>query len=176
MILFATGLLCLAFVSAPGQVRTIPAAPNLKLQGLDGQVFDLNDLHGNVVLVSFGASWCGPCSAELHALEELLREYRGQPVKFFWVSIESSEEITNGALKRYGRERSVTFPLLRDSAKMVFSQFSPRVRLPMIVLMGKDGRVEAPVQFGMRSPADAYKADMRARLNKLLAVPAEADR
>jgi hypothetical protein len=51
---------------------------------------------------------------------------------------------------------------------MVFSQFSPRVRLPMIVLMGKDGRVDAPVQFGMRSPAEAYKADIRARLNKLL--------
>ena len=59
---------------------------------------------------------------------------------------------------------------------MVFSQFSPRVRLPMIVLLGKDGRVDAPVQFGMRSPPDAYKADVRARLNKLLAAPVDSDR
>ena len=79
-------------------------------------------------------------------------------------------------LKRYAKERKVSFPVLRDTAKMVFSQFSPRVRLPMIVLLGKDGRVDAPVQFGMLSPPAAYKADMRVRLNKLLAGPSASDR
>jgi hypothetical protein len=58
---------------------------------------------------------------------------------------------------------------------MVFLQFSPRVRLPMIVLLGKNGKVDGPAQFGMRSPAEAYKADMRARLNKLLRTGAEPD-
>ncbi|HSP64485.1 MAG TPA: TlpA disulfide reductase family protein, partial [Pyrinomonadaceae bacterium] len=128
-----------------------------------------------VVLVSFGATWCAPCSTELHALEELLNEYRAKPVKFFWVSIERPEEVTNSVLKRYARERKVTFPVLRDTDKMVFLQFTASVRLPMIVLLGKDGKVDAPVQFGMRSPADAYKADIRARLNKLLATRAESD-
>jgi peroxiredoxin len=153
---------------ASGQLQAVTSPPGLKLQGLDGQVYDLNDLHGNVVLVSFGATWCAPCSSELRALQELLGEYRNKPVKFYWVSIESPEQVNNGVLKRYAKERSVSFPVLRDTAKMVFSQFSPRVRLPMIVLLGKDGRVDAPVQFGMRSPPDAYKADMRVRLNKLL--------
>jgi len=32
------------------------------------------------------------------------------------------------------------------------------------------------VQFGMRTPAERYKADMRARLNKLLSVRSESDR
>lgn len=150
------------------QIETPASAPDMKLQGLDGRIYDMNDLRGNVVLVSFGATWCAPCSTELKALEELLTEYRDKPVKFYWVSIESPEQVSNGVLKRYAKERKVSFPVLRDTAKMVFSQFSPRVRLPMIVLMGKDGRVDAPVQFGMRSPTDAYKADMRVRLNKLL--------
>ena len=60
----------------------------MKLQGLDRHFYDLADLRGNVVLVSFGATWCAPCSTELRALEELLNEYRAQPVKFFWVSVE----------------------------------------------------------------------------------------
>jgi peroxiredoxin len=148
----------------------------MKLQGLDGRVYDMNELRGNVVLVSFGATWCSPCSTELRALEELMAEYRSKPVKFYWVSIEGPDEISNSALKRYAKDRKVSFAVLRDTAKMVFSQFSPRVRLPMMVLIGKDGRVDGPVQFGMRSPADAYKADMRARLNKLLAAPADSDR
>jgi peroxiredoxin len=176
MTLLAIAILGVVFLPASSQVSTTPTTTTMKLQGLDGRVYDMNDLRGNVVLVSFGATWCLPCSSELRALEELLIEYRGQPVKFYWVSIESSDQVTNGALKQYAKERKVSFPVLRDTARMVFSQFSPRVRLPMIVLLGKDGRVDAPVQFGMRSPADAYKADLRARLNKLLAGPADSDR
>ncbi len=104
-----------------------------------------------------------------------MAEYRNQPVKFFWVSIERPEEVSDNALKRYARERKVSFPVLRDTAKMVFLQFSPRVRLPMIVMLGKNGRVDVPVQFGMRTPAEAYKADIRTRLNKLLAQPTQAE-
>ena len=174
--LLALPVIGIALSPAPSQVKTTPIVPSMKLQGLDGRVYDLGDSHGNVVLVSFGATWCAPCSTELRALEELLAEYQNKPVRFYWVSIESPDQVTNNVLKRYAKERKVSFPVLRDTAKMVFSQFSPRVRLPMIVLLGKDGRVDAPVQFGMRSPADAYKADMRARLNKLLAGSSASDR
>ena len=175
MTILAIAALGLALLSVSSQVKPAPTGPNMKFQGLDGRIYDLNDLRGNVVLVSFGATWCAPCSTELRALEELLVEYKSKPVKFYWVSIESPDQVTSGVLKRYAKERKISFPVLRDTAKMVFSQFSPRVRLPMIVLLGKDGRVDAPVQFGMRSPADAYKADMRARLNKLLAAQTASD-
>ena len=173
--LFAIGLLCVANHPASGQVKTMAAEPTMKLQGLDGKVYDMADQRGNVVLVSFGATWCAPCTTELRALEELLTEYRDKPVKFFWVSVERPEEVSNGALRRYAKDRKVSFPVLRDTAKIVFLQFSPRVRLPMIVLLGKDGKVDGPAQFGMRSPAEAYKADVRARLNRLLRAGAEPD-
>jgi cytochrome c biogenesis protein CcmG/thiol:disulfide interchange protein DsbE len=175
-IFLASLLLPALFIAAAAQTKELPSDPLLKLQGLDGKIYDLSELRGTVVLVSFGATWCAPCSTELRALEEILGEYRQQPVKFFWVSIERPEEITNAALRRYAKERKVTFPVLRDTAKMVFLQFTPRVRLPMIVMLGKDGKVDAPVQFGMRAPLDAYKDDMRARLNKLLTTRVEGDR
>ena len=143
--------------------------PTFKLQSLDGQVTDLTAMHGNVVLVSFGATWCTPCSAELRALNEVLAEYKDKPVKFFWVSVERPEEITNSELKRYAKDRKLGFPVLRDSSQAVFLQFSPRVRLPMIVMLNKDGSVDGPVQFGMRSRVDVYKTEIRGRLDKLLA-------
>jgi len=175
IVLLAIGFLCVFSYPISGQVKTAAVEPGMKLQGLDGRVYDMADQRGNVVLVSFGATWCAPCSTELRALEELLSEYRDKPVKFFWVSVERPEEVSNSALKRYAKDRKVSFPVLRDTAKMVFLQFSPRVRLPMIVFLGKNGKVDGPVQFGMRSPAEAYKADMRARLNKLLRAGAEPD-
>ncbi len=175
-ILLPPAIILLALFSADAQTKDLPSDPLLKLQGLDGKIYDLSELRGSVVLVSFGATWCAPCSTELRALEELLAEYREKPVKFFWVSIERPEEITNAALRRYAKERKVSFPVLRDTGKMVFLQFTPRVKLPMIVMLGKDGKVDAPVQFGMRAPLDAYKEDLRARLNKLLTTQMEGDR
>src|ERR1700682_5661932 len=142
--LLAIAFLCIFSYPASGQIKTAAPAPTMKLQGLDGRVYDLADQRGNVVLVSFGATWCAPCTTELRALEELLAEYRDKPVKFFWVSVERPEEVSNSALKRYAKERKVSFRFLRDTAKMVFLQFSPRVRLPMIVLLGKDGKVDGP--------------------------------
>jgi len=158
------------------QAKPLPGDPTLKLQTLDGKVVDLGEQRGNVVLVSFGATWCAPCATELQALDELLAEFRDKPVKFFWVSVERTDEVTNAGLKRYARERKLTFPVLRDTGKMVFLQFADRVRLPMIVLLDKDGRVNAPVTFGMNSAPQNYKADMRARLNKLLNVPSSEGR
>jgi len=160
---------------ASAQLKPPPANPQMKLQGLDGKVYDLADLHGSVVLVSFGATWCAPCTTELKALQELLTEFRDRPVKFFWVSVERPEEITNAGLKRYAHERKVTFPVLRDTGKMVYLQFADRVRLPMIVLLNKGGRVDAPVQLGMESQTESYKANLRARINKLLTNLGEAE-
>lgn len=174
-VLIAAGIMLFvlsAEIPNRAQENALPARqPTFKLQGLDGRVNDLAELRGNVVLVSFGATWCAPCTTELRALEEIFKEYTDKPVKFFWVSVERPEEVTNAVLKRYARQRSLSFPVLRDSSQAVFLQFSPRVRLPMIVMLGKDGRVDPPVHFGMRSPAEAYKADIRARLDKLLLLP-----
>jgi peroxiredoxin len=168
---------CLAGLSAAQTPnKPVRTSPTFKLLDLDGRLSDLGELRGNVVLISFGATWCSPCTAELLALEEVLKEYTGKPVKFFWVSIESAEQINNAALRRFAKQRNVSFPVLRDTSQAVFMQFTNRVRLPLIVMLGKDGHVDQPVQFGMRAPADAYKSDIRARLNKLLSVQSESDR
>src|SRR2546422_10659241 len=76
-----TVLLSLLFVThgmALGQEKAALTDPKFRLQGLDGRVYDLADQRGNVVLVSFGATWCAPCSTELRALAELLAEYQNR--------------------------------------------------------------------------------------------------
>lgn len=168
--LIVAALAALVFSSAVQAQDSTARKPTFKLQALDGRVTDLANEKGNVVLISFGATWCAPCSTELRVLNEVLAEYKDKPVKFFWVNVEAPEQISNAALKRYAKQRNLSFPVLRDSSQAVFSQFSPRVRLPMIVVLNKDGDVDGAAQFGVRSPADAYKTDIRARLDKLLAA------
>ncbi len=174
-IALAAAILVLGSTVAFSQAKTPPADPSLKLQGLDGKIVDLAEQRGNVLLVSFGATWCAPCTTELRALNEVLNEYRGKPVKFFWVSVERAEQVSNGELKQYARERKLAFPVLRDTGQMVFLQFAQKVRLPMIVLLNRDGKVAGPATFGMQSQTENYKADIRARLNKLLRSASESE-
>lgn len=154
--------------SVNGQTGAGPKEPLIRLQGIDRHFYDVAEMRGNVVVISFGATWCPPCSGELLALEELKREYQGKPVKFFWVTIENDGQISDAGLKRYAAERKLSFPVLRDPTKTVFLQFAPRLRLPMIVFFDKDGHLDGPAQFGMSSDVDNYKARMRVRLDTLL--------
>jgi len=172
-ILFFAALLGALLFSATqhavnGQTGADPKPPLVRLQGIDRRFYDVADMRGNVVLISFGATWCVPCSGELFALEELKREYQGKPVKFFWVTVENEGQISDAGLKRYAAEHKLSFPVLRDPTKTTFLQFSPRLRLPMIVLFDKDGHLDGPAQFGMSSDANNYKTRMRSRLNGLL--------
>jgi peroxiredoxin len=154
--------------SVNGQTGASPKQPLVRLQGIDHNYYDVAEMKGSVLLISFGATWCAPCSGELFALEELKREYQGKPVKFFWVTIENDGQISDSGLKKYAAEHKLSFPVLRDPTKTVFLQFSPRVRLPMIVFFDKDGHLDGAAKFGMSSDVDNYKVQVRERLDTLL--------
>lgn len=169
-------LIALAALTSSAQTPTTgdppPKLPEpvIKLNSIDGHPYDIAEMRGKVVLVSFGATWCAPCTNELHALLELAQEYKDQPVKFLWVTIESEAEASNAVVNRYAKTRRLTFPVLRDPRGFAFNQFSPRVRLPMIVFFDKDGHAAGPPHFGMSSEPGPYKDAMRQRLNKLLGI------
>ncbi|MDQ1612565.1 MAG: hypothetical protein QOG00_2496 [Pyrinomonadaceae bacterium] len=143
----------------------------IKLKGVDGKTYDVSAMRGEVVLVSFGATWCKPCAGELEALEELKREYAGRGVRFLWVSIESDEQTSNELLRDYAKSLKMTIPVLRDPEKIAFAQFSERVRLPMVVFFDREGKFVAPKQTGMTAQIEDYKKIVRARLDALLLAP-----
>ncbi|MBD0372932.1 MAG: TlpA family protein disulfide reductase [Pyrinomonadaceae bacterium] len=145
-----------------------PKDYSIRLPGADGKNYDLTNMQGQVLLVSFGATWCQPCKDELKALEELKNEYKNRPVKFFWVSVESSEQVSDGTLKSFARSVKFTFPILRDATRWTYAQFSTRQRIPLVVFFDKQGRFVAPAHAGMQA-IDKYKQMVRGILDRLLA-------
>jgi thiol-disulfide isomerase/thioredoxin len=171
--LFSLALLLLAAGSLsaqegqPAPLVPPPDSSDLKLRGADGKTYDVGEMRGQVVLVSFGATWCAPCKEELKALEQLKKEYQGKPVRFIWISIESEEDVSDGGLRDYARGLKLSFPVLRDPDRTVFARYSPRLRMPTVLFFGRDGKLSLPNHVGM-ADAPVYMAKMRERLNKLL--------
>ena len=147
------------------------AASDIKLRGVDGRMYDLSSLRGNVLLVSFGATWCEPCKDELKGLEQLKNEYKNKPVKILWVDVESEEQVSNSRLKDYVKKFKVSFPVLRDTDRTTFARFQPRLRLPTILFFDKSGKLSTPNHVGM-AEMSLYLKTMRARLDQLLAMDA----
>ena len=171
-ILLCASLTFAAAISSQGsqsQDSTNADDINIRLKGVDGKIYDVAKMPGEVVLVSFGATWCKPCEWELAALVELKKEYQGRPVKFFWVSIESEDEKSDILLREYAQSQGLTFPVLRDPNRAAFAQFSERVRLPMVVFFNQQGRFVAPKHTGMSRQVEEYKNVIRSRLDALLA-------
>jgi thiol-disulfide isomerase/thioredoxin len=50
-------------------------APNFSASNFEGERFQLSDFRGKVVFLNFWASWCGPCRAEMPAMQDLLQQY-----------------------------------------------------------------------------------------------------
>jgi thiol-disulfide isomerase/thioredoxin len=63
-------------------------APDPGFMSLDGQSRRLSALRGQVVVVNFWATWCGPCQEELPRLAQIAASYEGKPVKFVTISID----------------------------------------------------------------------------------------
>jgi thiol-disulfide isomerase/thioredoxin len=75
--------LLLALGSAPAK-----RAPNFDAKDLFGQSQKLSRLRGQIVVLSFWATWCGPCQEELPRLSSLAHSYAGKPVRFVLISID----------------------------------------------------------------------------------------
>lgn len=146
------------------------AAQGFKLKGIDGKTYDSEKMRGEVLVVSFGATWCVPCTWELEAIEELKVEYAKKPVKFFWVSVEDPKRTSDNLLRHYAKERRLTVPVLRDPRSETFLRYETTTRLPVLVFFDRGGRFEAPAHRGMTQDITVYKQMVRDRVNALLAA------
>jgi thiol-disulfide isomerase/thioredoxin len=67
-------------------------APDPAFKALDGGTRKLSSLRGQVVVVNFWATWCGPCQEELPRLSQLAAAYAGKPVRFALISIDAPKD------------------------------------------------------------------------------------
>ncbi|WP_109485967.1 TlpA family protein disulfide reductase [Occallatibacter savannae] len=82
-------LVCFALVAPFAHAKRLPD-PTFKT--LDGQSRKLSTLRGQIVVVNFWATWCGPCQEELPRLNQIAGSYSGKPVTFVFISIDDPKD------------------------------------------------------------------------------------
>ena len=73
-----------------------PPFPSVNLRDRQGQVQPLSELLGEVTVLNFWATWCGPCRHELPELERLATAFRGKPLKVLAINVDSPRAAVEG--------------------------------------------------------------------------------
>jgi peroxiredoxin len=156
---FAAGSAALA---APAPYPLIgKQAPDFALHALVGSNVRLSEQLGDVVVVSFWGSRCGPCGTQLDALDRSLSTYASVGLKVFGVSVDDDQ---TRALE-YAKGQSVSFPLLLDPSKSV-SKLYVVDNLPMTVLIDRSGVVRHVHRDYSAKDEALYLKELRALLNE----------
>src|SRR5579872_6930298 len=91
-------------------------APAFQLNTLDGRTVSLADYRGKKkVVLSFWASWCGPCRLEAPALREFYQDHTKSRGEFEILAINIDE--LRGDAREAANELQMPFPVLLDTHK-----------------------------------------------------------
>jgi peroxiredoxin len=120
---------------APAPVVGAPA-PDFVLNELSGGQVRLADLKGQVVLLNFWATWCGPCEAEMPAIEDRYTTFKGQGLVVLGINQDEDAEIVQAFVERLGLD----FPILLDPGAVVGELYRAR-GLPTTFIVDRDGQI-----------------------------------
>jgi thiol-disulfide isomerase/thioredoxin len=75
-------------------------APEIEVEGVDGKKFKLSDSHGKICVLTFWASWCGPCMQMVPVERALAERMRGKPFAMIGVNGDAILPDANRAMER----------------------------------------------------------------------------
>ena len=127
------------FIAAGAYASTVTLseeAPDFTLKTLDGPNLRLEEYRGQVVLINFWASWCGPCRQEMPILDRLHKRYEDTGFAVLGVNVEGEA----APAQKIVDKTNVTFPVLIDEGQAV-SELYDLEAMPSTVVVDRDGLV-----------------------------------
>jgi peroxiredoxin len=112
------------------------AAPDFTLNAQTGKPVELTQFKGQVVMLNFWASWCGPCRQEMPLLDSIYKKYNKAGFTMIGVNVEPDSKAANDWLK----QTPVSFPILYDTQSDV-SKLYGVAGMPSTVIIDRKGNV-----------------------------------
>jgi len=135
------------------------AAPDFTLKSRSGKNLRLSDYRGQVVMVNFWASWCGPCRQEMPILEKMFKRYG----KLGFVILGVNTEQDSSKANAYLRDIKVSFPIMYDTTSQVSKTYNVKA-MPTTVIIDRNGKMRY-LHAGYKS---GYEKDYKKQIKKLI--------
>ncbi len=146
-------------ISAMAAQKLSGKAPDFTLPSNKGQNMRLNEMKGQVVMINFWASWCGPCRLEMPILEELYSRYSQAGFTILGVNVEPDSNKADKIVD----ERSISFPVLYDKESIVSELYEVEA-MPSTVLIDRNGNM----RYLHRGYKPGYEEDYKAQIRELI--------
>jgi peroxiredoxin len=111
-------------------------APDFALKSSTGENLRLSEYRGDVVMINFWATWCGPCRQEMPLLDELYSRYNRVGFNLLGVNIDDDSRRAMQMVEELG----VNFPVLFDARKEVSKLYEVEA-MPVTVIVDRQGTV-----------------------------------
>jgi len=134
-------------------------ANNFTLKSRSGKNIKLSELRGDVVMLNFWASWCGPCRQEMPLLEKIHKKYKRLGFTLLGVNVEEN----SAAAKNYLKDVKVTFPILFDNTSKTSKLYKVSA-MPTTILIDRNGNK----RFLHKGYKPGYENDYKKQIKKLL--------
>jgi peroxiredoxin len=114
-------------------------ATDFALRDIDSHDVTLSQYKGQVVVMQFWATWCGPCKVEMPHLQKMYTELKDQGMVVLSVSTDDAR--TASQVKPFVKKMKYTFPVLLDKESTVVGAYNPSKTLPYLVIIDRNGDV-----------------------------------
>ncbi len=159
----ALGVVCSAlFFSAASNANEVSGeAPDFTLKSSTGKNLQLSDFRGQVLLINFWATWCGPCRQEMPKLNDIHKRYKRAGVAVWGVNVEDDSNLADTFLSN----NPVDFPVLYDVTSKVSELYNVDA-MPTTVIVDRDGKMRYLHRGYKPGYEDIYRKQIKALLRE----------
>ena len=136
-------------------------APQFTLTGRSGHQVSLAQFKGQVVMINFWASWCGPCREEMPLLDSIYHSYSKMGFTLIGVNVEPDSQAANDWLK----QTPVSFPILYDKESKVSKLYDVE-GMPSTVIIDRAGKVRVVHRGYKPGDENGYLDSVRALIRE----------
>jgi cytochrome c biogenesis protein CcmG/thiol:disulfide interchange protein DsbE len=138
-------------------------APPAMLTTLDGAHIDTKDLHGRVIILTFWATWCGPCRQELPLLSAYAAKHASQGLSVLGFTLDTAENMSK--VRHVAETLSFPVGLLDQSSLPGYGRIW---RIPVNFTVDRQGRL---IDDGWKDKEATWTAERLERIVEPLLGP-----